>query len=395
MEKRVVLKKGKEKSVLRRHPWVLSGAVERVEGRCEPGDVVHVADRTGNLLALGFYNPVSPIPVRLFSWHRKMVEDNFWEKTLQTAISLRAYPVLPDKTNACRLVFSESDFIPGLIVDRYDNYLIMQCLNPGITRLKNRFARYLMAVLSPRGIYEKSDSDILKLEGLSPHSGILMEEAPPETIAIQENGYKFLVDPINGHKTGFYLDQRDNRQITALYAKERDILDAFSYTGGFSVYASGCGAASLTRIDASHEALTLGGKNLAANFPGLPPDENIRGNVFQVLRKFRDAGRTFDMIILDPPRLAPTRSHQSRASRGYKDINLLAMKLLNPGGILSTFSCSGGIDATTFERIISWAAVDAKREVQILRRLFQGADHPVRVAFPEGSYLKGLLCRVL
>ena len=391
----VILKKGKEKSVLRRHPWVLSGAVERVVGHGEPGKIVRVADRAGNLLAMGFYNPISPIPVRLFSWHRESVEDNFWEQALQTAISLRVFPTLPDKTNACRLVFSESDFMTGLIVDRYNDYLVMQCLNPGMARLKNRITRYLMETLSPRGIYEKSDSDILKLEGLSPHCGILAGATPPETIAIQENGYEFLVNPISGHKTGFYLDQRDNRWITSLYAQGSSVLDAFSYTGGFSVYTAGHGAASLTRIDASHEALSLGEKNLAANFPAPPPSENIRGNVFQVLRKFRDAGRQFDMIILDPPRLAPTRSHQNRASRGYKDINLLAMKLLRPGGILSTFSCSGGIDAATFERIVSWAAVDAKREIQILRRLFQGPDHPVRVAFPEGSYLKGLLCRVL
>jgi len=395
MEKVVILKKGKEKSVLRHHPWVLSGAVERVEGRCEPGDVVRVVGRAGNFLALGFYNPVSPIPVRLFSWDRQSIVRHFWAQALQTAVSLRVHPVIPEGTNACRLVFSESDFMPGLIVDRYDDYLVVQFLNPGMARLKDKIVQYLMALVSPRGIYEKSDSDILKLEGLIPHCGFLAGEALPETIAIRENGYEFWVDPVKGHKTGFYLDQRDNRRITSQYAEGRAVLDAFSYTGGFSIYMAGKRAASLTRLDASGEALSLGTRNLAANFPVFPPDESVKGNVFQVLRKFRDAGRQFDMVILDPPRLAPTRGHQARASRGYKDINLLAVKLLRPGGILATFSCSGGIDAATFERIVSWSAGDAKREIQILQRLFQGPDHPVRLAFPEGNYLKGLLCRVL
>lgn len=390
----VILKKGKEKSVYLHHPWIFSGAVSEVKGGADPGDLVSVADTRGDILAAGFYNPISPIAIRLFWWGNQPVTPSYFETALEDAVSGRALFSESPLTNAYRLVFSESDMLPGLIVDRYDEYLIVQTLNPGMERMKSRISELLMDVLHPRGIFEKNDSDIRKLEGLPERVGLLEGESIPETIEIMENGYRFLVEPLRGQKSGFYLDQRENRAIVEKYTDGKTVLDAFSYTGGFSVYASGGGAQGITRIDASQDALALGTRNLSLNQVRIP-DEPIKGNVFEVLREFRDRGRQFDVIILDPPKLAPTRSHRSRATRGYKDINLLALKLIRPGGVLATFSCSGGIDAATFERILSWAAKDARREVQIIKRLFQGSDHPVRLSFPEGAYLKGLLCRVL
>ncbi len=391
----VILKAGKEKSVLLHHPWIFSGAIREVRGRVDPGDIVKVADKTGNILASGFYNPASPIPVRLFWWGNQPVPPSYFETTFQNALTERALLGSDPQTNAYRVVFSESDFLPGLIVDRYADYLVIQTLNPGMERMKSEIVGMLLSLLHPRGIIERNDSDIRKIEGLPVRKGLLAGKGFPEFIEIRENGLRFLTDPNLGQKTGFYLDQRENRAIIARYAEGKSVLDAFSYTGGFSVHVAKGKAKRITRIDTSQEALDMGARNLLLNHFDDIPDEPIRGNVFQVLRKFRDMGRQFDLSILDPPKLAPTRAHRGRATRGYKDINLLALKLTRPGGILATFSCSGGIDASTFERILSWAAKDAGREVQILHRLTQGPDHPVLLSFPEAVYLKGLLCRVL
>ncbi len=390
----VVLKEGKEKSVLLHHPWIFTSAVREVRGHVDPGDIVRVADKKGNILASGFYNPVSPIPVRLFWWGNQPVPSSYFRDALDKALALRLLLTLSPASNAYRLVFSESDFLPGLIVDRYADYLVLQTLNPGMERLKTTIATHLMDLLRPKGILEKNDADTRNLEGLPTRKGLLAGKTPPESFEILENGLRFLVTPETGQKTGFYVDQRENRAIVARFAKGLSVLDAFSYTGGFAVYTAKNGAISLTRVDTSQEALDIGRKNLSLNDVDTLPDEAIRGNVFQVLRSFRDAGRQFDMIILDPPKLAATKAQRNRAGRGYKDINLLALKLLRPGGFLATFSCSGGIDETTFERILSWAAKDAKREVQILHRLHQGPDHPVLLSFPEAAYLKGFLCRV-
>jgi len=394
MKEAVVLKEGKEKSLTIRHPWVLSGAVKGVRGQPRRGDLVRVVDHKGNTQGWGFYNPISPIPVRLVSWGNAPVLPDFWNEALEKAIFSRELLEKDPSTNAYRLVYSESDGLPGLIVDRFNDFLVLQTLNPGMDRLKIQIAEYLMERLPIKGILEKNDSDVRQREGLPIQTAHLTGSPTPDSIEIMENGYLFNVDLAKGQKTGFYLDQRENRAAVARYAEGKEVLDAFSYTGAFSVYTAGQGAAALIRVDTSQDALDRGRQNLSLNKLSHLPDEPIRGNVFQVLRKFRDTGRYFDMIILDPPKLAATKAQRDKATRGYKDINLLALKLLNPGGILATFSCSGGIDAATFERILSWAAKDARREARILHRLFQGPDHPVLLSFPEAAYLKGLLCQV-
>ncbi len=394
MKATVILKAGKEKSLAIRHPWILSGAVKGVQGNPEAGDLVRVADSKGNTQGWGFYNPASPIPVRLVDWGNTPPPPIFWKAPLERALRGRADLENDPSTNAYRLVFSESDHLPGLIVDRYGDTLVLQTLNPGMDHLKEEIAEALMERLPVTGVFEKNDSDARRREGLGTRIAPLAGSPPPDSLEILENGNRFLVSLAGGQKTGFYLDQRQNRAIVARYAEGKTVLDAFSYTGAFSVYAARNGAADLTRVDTSREALDRGTQNLRVNGLGHVPDEPHRGNVFQVLRKFRDAGRSFDLIVLDPPKLAATKSQRERAARGYKDINLLALKLLTPGGILATFSCSGGIDAATFERILSWAAKDAKRDVQILQRLHQGPDHPVLLSFPEAAYLKGFLCRV-
>ena len=394
MKEAVVLKEGKEKSLTIRHPWVLSGAVKGVRGQPRKGNLVRVVDHKGNTQGWGFYNPISPIPVRLVSWGNAPVLPDFWKEALEKAIFSRELLEKDPSTNAYRLVYSESDGLPGLIVDRFNDFLVLQTLNPGMDRLKIQIAEYLMERLPIKGILEKNDSDVRQREGLPIQTAHLTGSPTPDSIEIMENGYLFNVDLAKGQKTGFYLDQRENRAAVARYAEGKEVMDAFSYTGAFSVYTAGQGAAALIRVDTSQDALDRGRQNLSLNKLSHLPDEPIRGNVFQVLRKFRDTGRYFDMIILDPPKLAATKAQRDKATRGYKDINLLALKLLNPGGILATFSCSGGIDAATFERILSWAAKDARREARILHRLFQGPDHPVLLSFPESAYLKGLLCQV-
>ncbi|MBI4650242.1 class I SAM-dependent methyltransferase [Candidatus Desantisbacteria bacterium] len=299
-----------------------------------------------------------------------------------------------NQTNAYRLIYSEADMLPGLIVDRYGDFLVIQALTAGIDNIKHILANNLMQLVNPLGIYERSDSDVRKLEGLEPVKGQLLGTLPPEYVEIKENGFLFLADIIKGQKTGLFLDQRNNRRITGKYAKNKNILDCFSYTGGFTVYAKACGAYSVTCIDSSENANLIAQKNFILN-KILSGIEMINENVFTTMRKYRDYGKTFDMIIIDPPKLAPTRLHTDKAIRAYKDLNLLAMKLLTQGGILAAFSCSGGINAKLFREMISWAAIDAGKEIQILETLSQGPDHPIRINFPESEYLKGLILRIL
>ncbi|NPA91099.1 MAG: class I SAM-dependent rRNA methyltransferase [Chloroflexi bacterium] len=388
----VILKPGKEKPVLRHHPWIFSGAIARVEG-AEPGGVVVVRAHDGRFLARGYYNPRSQIRVRLLTWdEQEQVDAYFWLRRVAEAWNRRDEVVVGDAT-AWRAVHAESDGLPGLVVDVYERWLVVQVLTLGIERALEYILPALVEVAHPAGIFERSDVDVRKQEGLTPRSGHMWGDPPPEYLAIREGGYTFWVDVQRGQKTGFYLDQRVNRARVTRYAAGREVLNAFSYTGAFAVYALGNGAVHVVNLDASADALHLAERNLVGN--GFGPDmwTNVQGDVFQALREYRQAGRTFDMIILDPPKFATHRRSLERAARGYKDINLLAFQLLAPGGILATFSCSGRIDADLFQKIVFGASVDAGVEGQILAYLDQAPDHPVRLSFPEGRYLKGLLVR--
>ncbi|NOZ00132.1 MAG: methyltransferase domain-containing protein [Chloroflexi bacterium] len=386
----LILKPGREKALLRRHPWVFSGALARVEGDPGMGETVDVLDSKGGFLARAAYSPHSQIRARVWTFDpAEAVDADFFRRRLDAAIRARQH--LAPATNAYRLVHAESDRLPGLIVDRYGGVLVVQSLTAGVERWKETLADLLLDLTGLQDICERSDADVRTLEGLTARVGAL-RGAPPEMVEIREYGLEFRVDIARGHKTGFYLDQRANRHRVGQLAAGRQVLNCFCYTGGFTVHALAGGAESVVSVDTSADALALGRENVALNGQQADRCEWIEGDVFKELRKFRDARRAFDLIVLDPPKFAPTVAQVKHAARGYKDINLLAFKLLRPGGVLVTFSCSGGVDASLFQKIVAGAALDAGVHAQIIERLSQGADHPVALNFPEGAYLKGLVC---
>lgn len=393
---RIFLRAGKEKPVRLRHPWLFSGAIARIEDEATDGDVVEVVSAGGEWLARGYLNRRSQITVRLLTWEAgEQIDRYFWQRQLERALTSRAPLSADPATTAYRLVHAESDGLPGLVVDRYGDWLAAQFLTLGIERQKATIVELLMELARPRGIIERSDVAVRHKEGLEPRCGLLAGEAPPPLVEVQEHGHRFVVDIAAGQKTGFYLDQRENRRRVAAYAAGRAVLNGFAYTGAFAVYALAAGARHVTNVESSTEALELAERNLALN--GFDPDrqaEQIAGNVFEVLRGFREAGRRFDLVILDPPKFAETKGQVEAATRGYKDINLLALQLLPPGGVLATFSCSGLVSEDLFQKVIFGASVDAGRDVQVLERLGQPPDHPVLLSFPEGAYLKGFICRV-
>lgn len=387
----LILKSGREKSLLRRHPWIFSGAVERLdEPSAASGATLDVLSFNGDFLARAAYSPLSQIRARVWTFNDESIDADFFRKRIKSAIQSRDTWNLAHDTDAIRLIHAESDGLPGLIVDRYADVLVLQSLMAGSEFWKETIADILLEETGLKNIYERSDADVRELEGLSSRVGVLRGTIPDSRITIHEYGLKFLVNFAEGHKTGFYLDQRANRQRVRVLAKDKDVLDCFCYTGGFTVNALAGGAKSIASVDSSADALRLGRENVSLN--GLPDSEWIDADVFQRLRKFRDERRSFDMIILDPPKFAPTVSHIDKAARAYKDINLLAFKLLRPGGVLFTFSCSGGVDTDLFQKIVAGAALDANVDAQIVEHLSQAADHPVSLNFPEGAYLKGLVC---
>lgn len=387
----LILNAGREKSLLRRHPWIFSGAIHHVEDEPASGATVDLLSFNKQFLARAFYSPQSQIRARVWTFEDESVDKEFFRRRIRLAIETR-YSLFDSSSDSLRLIYAESDNLPGLIVDRYGDVLVLQSLTAGSEYWKETIADLLLEETGLKNIYERSDADVRELEGLEQKVGILRGTNPQLPITINEHNLKFNVDLQSGHKTGFYLDQRKNRLHVRALAKDKDILDCFCYTGGFTVNALAGGAKSVVSVDSSEDALTLAKENVTLN--DLPADKAtfIEGDVFQLLRKFRDENRSFDMIILDPPKFAPTAAQAERAARGYKDINLLAFKLLRAGGILVTFSCSGGIDAGLFQKIIAGAALDAGVDAQIIEHLSQGADHPVSLYFPEGAYLKGLVC---
>ncbi len=388
------LKPGRERSLRRRHPWIFASAIE--PPRCTPahGETVDILAANGEWLARGAYSPGSQIAVRVWTFDpAEHIGAEFFRARLHRACEAR--PVASDSApSARRLVNAESDGLPGVVVDRYADHLVCQFSAAGAERYKDEIVSALAELVPASGIYERSDLEVRGKEGLAPSVGLLRGQAPPERLLINEAGCRFWVDAYRGHKTGFYLDQAQNRARLRAYCRGAEVLDAFAYTGACGISALTGGAACVSAIECSTEALALLRENLAANAIDPARLEPLAGDAFEVLRRLRDAGRRFDLIVLDPPKFAGARDQVPRAARGYKDINLLAFKLLRPGGTLFSFSCSGLLAPALFQKIVADAALDARREVQILEHLSQAADHPVALNFPEGSYLKGLVCRV-
>lgn len=392
----VRLKKGKEKAVKQMHPWIFSGAIEHIKGKPENGDIVMVTDSSNDFLAYGFYNNTSRVAVRLLEWNLETeINESWWRKKIRTSVKFRE-SIHTEDTNTYRLIFSEADYLPGLIVDRYADFLSVQILTSGIEKIKPIILDELQTLLKPKGIFDRSDASARSHEGLEASSGgILLGIEPPEFVSVKENGIFYQVNIAEGQKSGFYCDQRDNRRMVAEYVKDKKVLDCFSYSGGFSLNAMKNGAAMVVSVDSSALALETLKRNMEINSFNDIPHQLIQSDVNKQLRTFRELNEKFDLIVLDPPKYAPSRSALTKASRAYKDLNRTAMLLLNEGGLLATYSCSGAVDISLFKQIIAWAALDAGKEVQFIQQFCQPADHPVRSSFPEGEYLKGLLCRVI
>ncbi len=391
----IILKPEREKPFQQGHPWIFSGAIQQIPD-VDDGEIVDVYTHDGRWLASGYLNRRSQIQVRLLSWTRgERIDEAFWQQRLSTAVHHRDAIFEAGQTDAVRLVNAENDFLPGLVVDRFGDFLVLQSGTLGVDRHKRMLADMLLSITGCRGVVERSDLTLRREEGLGEAIGLLSGEMPPHSLTVHELGLRFQVDLFRGQKTGFYLDQRTNRARVAGYSRGARMLNAFSYSGAFGVHALAAGADQVVNLDSSIEALQLGEENLRLN--GFDPDEqeSIAGDVFEVLRDWWEVeDERFDVIVLDPPKFANNKRQVDAALRGYKDINLLALRLLNPGGILATFSCSGLVEADLFQKVVFGAAVDAGRQVQILEWLRQAPDHPVAITFPEGAYLKGLICRV-
>jgi 23S rRNA (cytosine1962-C5)-methyltransferase len=387
---KLLLKQGREKSIKRRHPWIFSGAVEKAGGK--PGETLLVCDVAGNPLALAAYSGDSQIRARVWTFDvTEAVDAGFFRKRIQKALALREALPASRHTNALRLIHGESDGLPGLVVDRYADVLVAQFLSAGAESWRDAILDALVELTACEAIFERSDAEVRKLEGLPQKTGFVRGNRNASRCPIIEHGLNFRVDVEQGQKTGFFLDQRENRQRVRALAAGRDVLDGFSYTGGFAIAALAGGAKRVTAIESSVPALEVAKDNLSANPLDASKVEFVTADVFKHLRLLRDRNAKYDLIVLDPPKLAPTAAHARNAARAYKDVNLLAFKLLRPGGLLATFSCSGGVHADLFQSIVAGAALDAGADAKIIERFTAAADHPVALEFPEGDYLKGLL----
>ncbi|NTV69607.1 MAG: class I SAM-dependent rRNA methyltransferase [Azonexaceae bacterium] len=392
----LILLPGKERSAFKHHPWLFAGSVGRLEGRARPGDTVEVLADNLRPLGRAAYSPKSQIRARFWTFDAdEPIDDAFFKRRIAAAVALRqSLPELRGQ-QGLRLIHAESDGLPGVIADQYGDTVVVQLTSAGADKWRNAIVAGLVKATGCARVYERSDSDVRGLEGLGPTTGWLHGEAPATPLSIDENGVRLAIDIAGGHKTGFYLDQRENRALLGALAAGKDVLNCFCYTGGFSLQALAGGAKSVLSIDSSGPALAQAQANLALN-PKLPADRAQwqEADVFQALRDFRKAGQLFDLIVLDPPKFAPSAAHADRAAKAYKDINILGCRLLKPGGLLMTYSCSGGVGLEMFQKIIADSALDAGRSARIVRRLAGAADHPVALNFPEGEYLKGLLVQV-
>jgi len=393
---RIKLKPGRERSLERRHPWIFSNGIHNVNGgKPQAGDTVEVVAHDGHWLGRGAWSPESQIQVRIWTFDKEeTIDADFFARRIKRAQAGRDELIREQGLTGYRLIAAESDGLPGITIDRYANVFVCQLLSTGAEKWRDTIVEQLVIQYPDCAVYERSDVDSRKKEGLVPVVGLLHGEFPPMPIIIEENGIKIAVDVIKGHKTGFYLDQRDNRAMAARFVKGKSVLNCFCYTGTFGLYAAKAGAASIENVDVSTLALQTARDNMAINHLN---DDHVNYNeadVFKLLRQYRDEAKTFDVIVLDPPKFADNKSQLDGACRGYKDINMIAMQLLNPGGILLTFSCSGLMQSDLFQKVVADAALDAKREVQFIERMHQASDHPISSAFPEGYYLKGLVARV-
>jgi 23S rRNA (cytosine1962-C5)-methyltransferase len=388
---RIVLKKGKEKPILRGHPWVFSGAVAKIEGEVSPGDVGEVYSQNGHFLGLGHLNPRSQIIVRILTSRREELGENFFKDRISRAVHLRK-EWMKGKTNAYRVINGEGDSLPGLIVDRYQETLVLQCVTAGMERIKEILTESLVKEFHPQNLYERSDVVTRREEGLTESRGLLYGKDVPEFIEVKEYGCRFRVNVKKGQKTGFYLDQRENRFLLKGLSEGKKILDCFCYTGAFSIHGGSGNAREITLIDSSEEALAIAEEHFVLNQLMKIPHQCIRGDVFEVLRNLEGG---YDLIILDPPPFAKKKGNLPSASRGYKDLNLWAFRLLNREGLLFTFSCSHHMNWDLFQKIVFSAALDSGRNIQLLGRMGHPWDHPIHLSHPEGEYLRGLICRAV
>ncbi|EIO3975402.1 class I SAM-dependent methyltransferase [Vibrio vulnificus] len=397
MSAAIYLVKGREKSVVRRHPWIFSRGIDRVEGNPQLGETVDVYGHDGKWLAKAAYSPESQIRARVWSFDKQEINKAFFVKRIQEAQLLREDVIIRDGLTGYRLIAAESDGMPGVTIDRYQNFFVCQLLSAGAEHQKQNIVDALIEVFPDCNVYERSDVSVRKKEGLQETTGVLHGEMPPKSVVIEENGVKISVDIVGGHKTGFYLDQRDSRQQAMKYVKDKEVLNCFSYTGGFGLYALKGGAKRVINADVSQPALDTAKFNAELNEFDISKKRAVflNADVFKLLREYRDQGTKFDVVIMDPPKFAESKAQLNGACRGYKDINMLAMQILNPGGTLLTYSCSGLMDQVLFQKIIADAAVDAGRSVKFVERFEQAADHPTDTAYPEGFYLKGFACKVL
>ncbi|MYM58464.1 methyltransferase [Vibrio sp. OCN044] len=393
----IYLEKGREKSLKRRHPWVFSRGIKKIEGEPSLGETADVFAHDGTWLAKAAYSPHSQIRARIWSFENQEIDLDFFVQRIQQAQVLRQDIIERDGLTGYRLIAAESDGLPGITVDKYQDYLVCQLLSAGAEYQKDTLISALLTVFPEHNIYERSDVSVRKKEGLSERVGVLHGEEPPESVVIEENGIKISVNIKAGHKTGFYLDQRDSRQQATKYCKNKEVLNCFSYTGGFGLYALKGEAKRVINADVSQPALDMAKHNAEINQFDISKKRAVflNADVFKLLREYRDQGTKFDVVIMDPPKFAESKAQLNGACRGYKDINMLAMQILRTGGTLLTYSCSGLMDQVLFQKIIADAAVDAGRQVKFVERFEQAADHPTDTAYPEGFYLKGFACKVI
>ncbi|MFY2508632.1 class I SAM-dependent methyltransferase [Vibrio pectenicida] len=393
----IYLEKGREKSLKRRHPWIFSRGIKKIEGEPSLGETMDVFAHDGTWLAKAAYSPHSQIRARIWSFDKQNIDLDFFVKRIQQALLLRQEIIERDGLTGYRLIAAESDGLPGITVDKYQNYLVCQLLSAGAEYQKETLIKALLEVFPDNNIYERSDVSVRKKEGLTERTGVLHGEVPPQSLVIEENEIKISVDIMGGHKTGFYLDQRDSRYQAVKYCKDKDVLNCFSYTGGFGLYALKGEAKRVINADVSQPALDMAKQNAEINQFDISKKRAVflNADVFKLLREYRDQGTKFDVVIMDPPKFAESKAQLNGACRGYKDINMLAMQILRPGGTLLTYSCSGLMEQALFQKIIADAALDAGRQVKFIERFEQAADHPTDTAYPEGFYLKGFACKVI